>query len=53
MWNLKYGTDDPVYRTERDSDTENRLANEDREGVGRIGSLGLIDANYTFKMDEQ
>ena len=25
MWNLKYGTDEPVYRTETDSDMESRL----------------------------
>ena len=25
MWNLKYGTDEPIYRTEIDLQTENRL----------------------------
>ena len=36
MWNLKYGTREPVYRTETDSDMENRLvvAMEGRSGMG-------------------
>ena len=25
MWNLKYGTNEPIYETETDSDMENRL----------------------------
>ena len=24
MWNLKYGTDEPIYRTERDLQTQRR-----------------------------
>ena len=35
MWNLKYGTDEPGYRTETDSQTENRLVIAKGEGVGR------------------
>ena len=48
MWNLKYGTDEPLYRTETDSQTETRLvvAKEEGEGVGCTGSLGFVDANY-------
>ena len=34
MWNLKYGTDEPIYRTERLTNTENRLAVAKREGGG-------------------
>ena len=26
MWNLKYGTNEPIYKSETDSQTENRLA---------------------------
>ena len=26
MWNLKYDTNELIYKTETDSDTENRLA---------------------------
>ena len=25
MWNLKYGTNEPIYRTETDSQLENKL----------------------------
>ena len=25
MWNLKYGTNELIYKTERDSDFENKL----------------------------
>ena len=34
MWNLKYGTNEPIYRTETDSQTENRLVVAKGEGGG-------------------
>ena len=36
-------------------DMENRLvvAKREGQGVGWIGNLGLIDANYSFGMDKQ
>ena len=36
MWNLKYGTNEPIYKTEIDSETENRLvaAKWERGGSG-------------------
>ena len=43
MWNLKYGTDEPIYRIETDLQTwktELRLPRESGEGVG------LVDSNY-------
>ena len=45
MWNLKYATNEPSYKTERLTDIENRLvvARGKREGVGGTGSLGLVD----------
>ena len=48
MWNLNYGTNEPIYRPETDSQTWNRLvvAKEEGEGVGWAGSLGFVDANY-------
>ena len=48
MWNLQYDTDEPVYKTETDSDIENKLvvAKGRGEGEGWSGSLGLVDANY-------
>ena len=36
MWNLKYGTNEPVYKTEIDMDIENRLVaatGEERNGL--------------------
>ena len=32
MWNLKYGTDESVYKSETDSDLVNRLMVPKREG---------------------
>ena len=50
MWNLTYGTDEPVYRRETNSQTWRADLWMPRgragEGVGGTGSLGLIDANY-------
>ena len=51
MWNLKYGTNEPVYKTETDTDIKNRLmvAKGEGKGVGWTGSLGLVDANYCIQ----
>lgn len=39
MWNLKYGTNEPIYRIENKlTNVENRLVVADREGVGIGGS---------------
>ena len=48
MWNLKYATNDPIYKTETDSDIESSLvvAKREEEGVGKTGSLWLVDAKY-------
>ena len=48
MWNLKYGTDEPSYRTETDTQVENRLvvAKREGEGEGWTGSLVLAETNY-------
>ena len=46
MWNLKYGTDEPIYKTEADPDIENRLVVAKGEGGGWTWSWGLVDANY-------
>ena len=43
MWNPKYGTTDPIYTTETDSQTWRAdlwLPRGRREGVGCTGSLG-------------
>ena len=41
MWNLKYGTNDPIYKTETDSDIENRLVVVKGEGMGQIEEFGV------------
>ena len=44
MWNLKYGRDEPIYKTETDSQTKRthlRLPKGGGEGVGWTGSLGV------------
>ena len=49
MWNLKYDTNEPIYKTETDSQmwrTDVRLPRVRGEGVGWTGSLMLVDANY-------
>ena len=49
IWNLKYGTNEPIYKTETDSKTwriDLRLPREREEGAGWTGSLGLVDTNY-------
>ena len=42
MWNLKYGTDDPIYRT----DSQIWRTYLKGKKMGWTGSLGLMDANY-------
>ena len=46
-WNIKYDTNEFIYKTETDSDIEKRLVVA-KAGVGErwIGSLGLTDENY-------
>ena len=48
-WNLKYGTDDPIYKTETvHKHREQTCGCQGGEGeeVGWIGSWVLVDANY-------
>ena len=49
MWNLKYGTNEPTYKTETNSWTRRAelwLQRERGEGVGWSESLRLEDASY-------
>ena len=50
MWNLKYGTNKPIYRTEKTQIWRTDLwlprGRGQGEGVRWTGHLGLIDANY-------
>ena len=54
MWNLKHGPNEPIYRTETDSQIwiidlwlprERGLGAGVGWGMGWTGSLGLVDAN--------
>ena len=49
MWNLNYNTNNPIYETETESQTEKVdwwLPRGRGVGEARSGSLGLIDANW-------
>ena len=49
MWNLKYDTNEPIYETETDSQTQKTylwLLTGSGEEEGGMGSLGLVSANY-------
>ena len=49
MWNLNYDTNEPIYKTEIDSDIESRLfviAKGERGLVRDRLGIGLVDANY-------
>ena len=49
MWNLKYDTNELIYKTETDSQTQKTylwLPVGQGEGEGWNGSLGLVNANY-------
>ena len=54
MWNLKCGTNELIYKTETVSETEriDLWFTRGRERDG-LGSLGLVDAICTFRMDKQ
>ena len=48
MWNLKYDTNEPIYETETESQTQRTdwwLPRGQGVGEGWTGSLGLADAN--------
>ena len=49
MWNLKYDTNEAIYKTETDSQTQRTdlwLPRGKRVVEGKIGIWGLADANY-------
>ena len=49
MSNLKYGTNEVIYKTETDLQTQKtdiQLPSGSREDEGWIGHLELVDANY-------
>ena len=49
MWNLKHDTNELIYETETDSQTQRTdmwLPRGRQDGEGWIGCLGLADAKY-------
>ena len=49
MWNLKYGKNEPIYKTETDSQTWRTdwwLPRVRREGSGMDEESGFVDINY-------
>ena len=48
MRNIKYGTNDPICKTETDLGHRKQTCGCQRRGkeAGGTGSLGLVDANY-------
>ena len=48
MWNLKYGINEPIYKTETDLHREQTCGckGEGEVGEGWIGNLELAEANY-------
>ena len=51
MWNLKYGTDDPIHKTETDhrhGEHTCGCGGGVGEGGGWMGNLGLVDTNCNF-----
>ena len=57
MSNLKYGTNEPIYKTETNSLTDIEkifvIAKGGRGCMGWTRSLGLVDATITFRMDKK
>ena len=49
MWNLKYGTDESIYRIETDSQTwrpDLWLPKGEGEGMEWTENLGFVDTSY-------
>ena len=48
LWNLKYDTNEPIHKTEKDSQTENRLVDVmgAELGEGKSRRFGLAGVNY-------
>ena len=46
MWNLKYNTNEHIYETDSQTYRTDLLPRWVGAGEGKIGSLGLADANY-------
>ena len=50
MWNLKQGTDEPIFKTETDSQRTDLWLLRGEKGGRRAGSWGLVGVNYYIKI---
>ena len=46
MWNIKYGTNNPIYKIEEDHRQGEQTCGCQGEQVEWTGSLGVVHANY-------
>ena len=46
MWNVKYSTNELVYKTETDSQTDNRLVGAERGGTDWESGISRCDLPY-------
>ena len=53
MWNLKYGTNEPIYRTKIDSEKRLGVAKGERGRRDGLGAWGCQMQTTTFRMDKQ
>ena len=55
MWNLKYDTNEPIYETNRLTDTEQTSGCQGGRGMGEgwIGSLRWQVQTIIYRMDKQ
>ena len=49
MWNLKFNTKDPIYKTDRLPDTKNRRVVVKGRRCGMDGELGLVEADHDIQ----
>ena len=54
MWKLKYGINEPIYKTERDSQTQDRPVIAKGDGRGMDGGVwGWCMQTLTLRMEKQ
>ena len=46
MWNLKCGTNEPIYETETQTENRSVVAKGEAVGEERSGKLGLADLSF-------
>ena len=53
LWYLKYGTDDPIYKTETDHSQGEQTCGSHGGWGSEMGSLGFLDEKVIFGKDRQ